>query len=301
MMNTMNVNGNRIAYEDLGSGPTIILVHCSSASHKQWASLIDTLQQGFRVLAPDLPGYGRSERWTRHRHYDALDDVAVITRLINMSDEPVHIIAHSYGAAMALEAARMNTGRIRSLVLIEPVSFHLLRYDERFVEWLQICSLTRKVMQATGDGHPEKAAKIFMSFWIGHIRWLFMPRKMKRYIVSTICKVSAECAAINNEHAGLSGYRKINAPTRLIVGSRTKRPARAVIEILGDLLTNAHILELAGAGHMSPITHRDQINAHAIAHIMSPYTNYEEAGSIAAPCTHHCRNDNHPVPVCQQR
>ena len=57
-MKQLGVNGIEIAYIDEGKGPAVVIAHCSSASHKEWLPLIDTLKSDWRVLAPDLIGYG---------------------------------------------------------------------------------------------------------------------------------------------------------------------------------------------------------------------------------------------------
>jgi pimeloyl-ACP methyl ester carboxylesterase len=80
-----------------------------------------------RVLAPDLIGYGQSGRWPEGRVYEADADIRVIMELAGRAGGPVHLVGHSYGAAMALEAARLlGSGRVRGMTLIEPVAFHLL-------------------------------------------------------------------------------------------------------------------------------------------------------------------------------
>ena len=62
-MKQLTVGGVEIAYLDEGKGPAVILGHCSSASHKEWLPLIETLKADWRVLAPDFIGYGQSDPW----------------------------------------------------------------------------------------------------------------------------------------------------------------------------------------------------------------------------------------------
>jgi pimeloyl-ACP methyl ester carboxylesterase len=51
----------------------------------------------------------------------------------------------------------------------------------------------------------------------------------------------------------------VATPTLLIAGGRTRRPTRAVVAILDEVLTSARLQVLPTAGHMSPFTHRDEI------------------------------------------
>ncbi|MEJ2055435.1 MAG: alpha/beta hydrolase, partial [Calditrichaceae bacterium] len=91
----------RVAYVDTGSGTPVMLLHCSSASHKEWNKLTEHLVKNYRVAAPDLIGYGESER-LNNMNFDPYADVNMIINLANILNEPFHMVGHSYGGAMAL-------------------------------------------------------------------------------------------------------------------------------------------------------------------------------------------------------
>ncbi len=112
-----------VQYRDVGQGPAVIVAHCSSASHKEWLPLIGRLSDGFRLLAPDLIGYGKSDEWPEGREFNPYIDVKLLVELARKISMPVHLVGHSYGGAMALEAAWRLSDRLRRLTLIEPVRF----------------------------------------------------------------------------------------------------------------------------------------------------------------------------------
>src|SRR5262249_21381273 len=128
-MKQLAVDGVEIAYLDEGKGPIVIAGHCSSASHKEWLPLIKELKSDWRVLAPDFIGYGQSQPWPATTPFSTEADVAVLLAVAKKARGPLHLLGHSYGAALALEAARTLGSRVKSLTLIEPVSFHLLRLE----------------------------------------------------------------------------------------------------------------------------------------------------------------------------
>src|SRR5437867_3258802 len=101
-LETLIVDGRLIAYQDVGSGPTIILAHCSGASHRVWAPLVDALSTRYRVLAPDLLGYGQSEPWPINARLHPWSDLSALVALAGRVDEPVHLVGHSYGGTVAL-------------------------------------------------------------------------------------------------------------------------------------------------------------------------------------------------------
>ncbi len=266
-MPVLTLNARNFYYRDEGSGPLVILGHCSNASGRQWHGLVDDLKDRYRVVVPDLSGYGRSDRWRADEPFHAEIDVNLLLALADLQGGPVHMAGHSYGAAMALEAARLLGSRVASLTLIEPPSFHLLRLAGSKREWTAIVSLTDRVFAAMQRGDRRKAASAYMSFWIGRWRWLFAPAKVKHAVLETMDKTAKEFEMIRATEMSLEDYRAVRAPVQLVYGSRTTAEAKAVTRILSEIIPNAVMHELRGAGHMSPFTHARVVNRLIAAHI----------------------------------
>lgn len=265
-MKQLKVGGLEIAYLDEGKGPCTLLSHCSSASHKEWLPLVEVLKDDWRVLAPDLIGYGRSDAWPVDKPFSTEADVKVLLAIAKKTRSPVHLVGHSYGAALTLEAARALTGRVKSLTLVEPVSFHLLRIEDR-PEWKDVEKLGLSVLNPVAKGDDRKAAAAFMSYWLGRLRWWLSPERFKNAIAATIQKVALEFSIAIDVQTTLDDYAEIEAPTLLIVGSKTPPPTRAVIDLLAGALPNATVKTLKGAGHMSPFTHPDALNRLILNHL----------------------------------
>ena len=240
------VDGVEIAYLDRGKGPAVIIAHCSSASHKEWLPLIETLEPDWRVLAPDFIGYGRSDAWPEGKVFTGKADLAV--------------------AAMALEAARELGPKVQSLTLIEPVSFNLLRVEGR-PEWTQIERLGVAVISAVSNGKDREAAAAFMRYWLGRLRWWLSPEKFKAAITATIHKVALEFMILIEADKKLSDYASVTVPTLLIAGGKTPAPTRAVVDMLGATLPNAEVTVIKGAGHMSPFTHPSEVSRMIAGHL----------------------------------
>lgn len=265
-MKQLTASGVEIAYLDEGKGPCVIVGHCSSASHKEWLPLIDSLKSEWRVLAPDFIGYGQSGPWPPDKPFRIDADVAVLTALARKAKGPLHFVGHSYGAALALEAARKLGARVKSLALVEPVAFHLLRQEGRR-EWAEVEQLGHAVLAPVAKGDDRAAAKAFMSYWLGGWRWWLSPERFKSAIAATIPKVALEFSIAVDAPASVEDYAEITAPTLLVAGSKTRAPARAVVDLLAAKLPNAETAILKGAGHMSPFTHPAELNRLILTHL----------------------------------
>ena len=265
-MQRLTVSGTEIAYLDEGTGPNVIIGHCSSASHKEWLPLIAELKPDWHVLAPDFIGYGQSQGWPAGKPFLIDADISVLTSLAKKVRGPLHLVGHSYGAALALEAARKLGARVKSLTLVEPVTFHLLKVERR-PEWREVEELGIEVLTAVGRGDDRAAAASFMSYWLGRWRWWLSPEKFKAAITATIHKVALEFTTAIEADEKLSAYAGVTAPTLLVAGSKTRAPARAVVDLLGATLPHAEVKIVKGAGHMSPFTHPAEINRLVRAHL----------------------------------
>lgn len=111
--------------EENGSfaGPTVLLLHGLGASAAFWRPVAHELaQHQVPTLTPDLLGFGASLRLGTHFHLD--DQAAAVTRLLDArAGTPVLLVAHSYGAAVAVVVASDRPDLVHSLVLIEPAAF----------------------------------------------------------------------------------------------------------------------------------------------------------------------------------
>jgi pimeloyl-ACP methyl ester carboxylesterase len=105
------------------------------------------------VLAPDFIGYGSSAPWPADEPFKADADLDVFIAVAKKSRGPLHLVGHSYGAALALEAARRLGNRVESLTLVEPVSFHHLR-QERRPEWGETEQLGKAAWLAATTAPP---------------------------------------------------------------------------------------------------------------------------------------------------
>jgi pimeloyl-ACP methyl ester carboxylesterase len=82
-------------------------------------------------------------------------------------------------------------------------------------------------------------------------------------------KIALDFHATLNEPTRLEGFRTMTVPTLLLQGTNSRWPTRRICDLLDRILSEARLETIGGAGHMAPVTHRDQVNAMVIAHLDS--------------------------------
>ena len=242
-------------YREAGAGEPIVLLHCSSGSSGAWPPVMNHLGQDYRVLVPDLLGYGRSAPWPRDAVLAPDGELGAVEALLDVAGRPAHLVGHSYGGTVALHAARRFPRQVASLTLIEPVAFQLLRRADEPDGWREIAALAERHVALVGEGRDAAAAEAFVTYWMGPKAWQQMPDAARDSAVRTAAKVAAEWRLMFAAEDDRDAIAEIGAPTLLICGGRTRTPARRVVEVLRRALPHALHHEIAGAGHMSPLTH----------------------------------------------
>jgi pimeloyl-ACP methyl ester carboxylesterase len=111
-----------VHYVDFGGnpdGPTFVLVHGLGGSHLNWDLLAPLLTPHGRVLALDLPGFGRSEPGSRRATVQA--NVAVLRRFLReVAAAPVVLVGNSMGGMISIFTAASAPRAVRGVVLIDP-------------------------------------------------------------------------------------------------------------------------------------------------------------------------------------
>ncbi len=116
------IQGHRINYREQGSGRAVLLVHGLAGASSFWRETIRVLSRDFRVIAPDLLGFGDSDK--PRMEYSLEGHVERIFLLADALEiREFDLIGHSMGGMIALMAALGSPERVRKMVLINaPVS-----------------------------------------------------------------------------------------------------------------------------------------------------------------------------------
>ena len=214
------------------------------------------------MASPDLPGYGQQQGLLPTAKSSLASDALVIERIVQQASAPVHLVAHSYGAAVATAFALNRPHAVGSLTLIEPALFHLLRNGsvKDMHNFTEISSVGNAVRIASQIGDMERGMSRFVDYWNGEGAWQTMKPTLKAALAAQTSQVARNFAAAFSETWTATICGRISCPTVLVSADQSRAPARRVTEILAEAIPQARHIKIADAGHMVPVTHPNTIN-----------------------------------------
>jgi pimeloyl-ACP methyl ester carboxylesterase len=220
---TTTVNGAKAHYLKAGSGPPVVLFHGGASDSRDWLETMEALAHSYTVLAPDMIGFGQSDR--SKPGYYLSDFTEFATGFIHeLGYDSQALVGHSLGGRVCLEIALLHPEKVRQLVLIDTVGFGRLArwgmYIGAFMYWLR--------------------------------RFLRMPQPYPRYL---------KHVHEDREWMCLDMLPQLKPPTLLIWNERdpyysVSQAARAV-----ELIPDAHLEIFPGYGHAPHMKSRERFNS----------------------------------------
>ena len=114
---TVTLHGHAFSYTDSGTGPALLFIHGLLGSQRQWAHLVDRLDEDHRLVVPDLFGHGMSAKpvgdYSLGAHAATLRDL-----LDRLGIEKVSLVGHSLGGGIAMVFSYLFPERVERLVLV---------------------------------------------------------------------------------------------------------------------------------------------------------------------------------------
>jgi len=230
-----------------GARETVLLVHGYGSSTASYAPVMDALAAHLRVIAVDLPGFGKSDRRDGDYTPDALADVLADV-LTKKGVARAHVVGHSWGSSVALAFARRHPDRLDRLVIISG--------------WVYDDQLLPIMRWARAPGLGEALYAGFYRNNIGERLYLNFvdPNLVTQKVVDEVEKqmsldgaVAAALAAARGMHRFAeteSEYRTIKNQTLLVWG-RDDRVARLAFgERLARELPHARLVVIPRCGHI---------------------------------------------------
>lgn len=123
---TLKVGDDSIFLRKAGEGPPVLLLHGGACDSADWVETMVPLSGSYTFYAPDLVGYGQSDR-NRDGYYlsDFTDSTKGLIEALGL-DSPLVIVGHSLGGRVALDIALNHPDKVRKLALIDTTGFSRL-------------------------------------------------------------------------------------------------------------------------------------------------------------------------------
>lgn len=233
-----NSDDARLRYREAGTGEAVVLLHGMGQSLDNWAAdgVGDSLARGYRVIALDQRGHGRSSMFTDPAQYGAAMADDVVRLLDHLHVRRAHLVGHSMGALVAANVAARYPERVASAALVAAP--------------LYADSAAAALANDPWIANLESGAG-----WVAFFRWLFpaMPAAAAEQVSA------AQLAAIPPARsiAILRGLAALTPPADRIAAARmpvliaagTGDPLLVNARALAARWPGARLLEVPGADH----------------------------------------------------
>jgi 3-oxoadipate enol-lactonase len=249
------VNGTELATVDRGHGPPLVFVHGFPLDHTMWSGQIRAFADRYRVIAPDLRGFGQSGVSKGTVAMEQLaDDLAALLGALAV-DEPVVLCGLSMGGYVAWQFWQKYRSRLRALILCdtraradtpEAAAVRHETADRVLAEGPE--SLAESMMpnlfaEATANTHPERIESV------------------RRVILNTdrngIAAAQRGMAARPDFTEALG---QIDCPTLVVVGLEDAITPVEEMRSIAQAIPQAQLAVIPEAAHMAPTENPDEVN-----------------------------------------
>ena len=272
-MATTTVNGVELYYEVRGTGDCLVLTHGSWTDATGWDQAVARLSDRYRVVVWDRRGHSRSE--TGRRPGSRVEDATDLAGLIEqVGTEPVHVAGNSYGASVTLTLVTLRPDLIASAAVHEPPLWGLLEGtgDPALVDELATTDAELAVVRdMISSGNHRGAAEHFIEHVaLGPGMWKQLPDAFCSVLEAnarTFLDELADETALSIDTAALAST---DVPLLLTHGTESPVLFPAVIAELAQLVPEARVEVIEGAGHIPHTTHTEDWIARLIAFHRQP-------------------------------
>lgn len=259
---TVTANGIRQYYIDAGQGPAVFLLHGFPFTNFTWRNQIPELSKNYRVIAPDLRGYGETDKpVTGYDKRNMARDLRELMRVLKI--DKIALVGHDRGARVATRFAKDHPDAIDRLVVVDNVPTRIVARDFNFSKmaktyWLFLFHLKLDLPEIFIAGREEQ--------WLRHLysEWCYNPQTISGDAFDTYVRAYRSPGAVRG---ALADYRasaddlaqdnddaevKIGCPTLSIWGAEFDGVGKSfdMPAIWSEMATNIQTFAVPESGHV---------------------------------------------------
>jgi pimeloyl-ACP methyl ester carboxylesterase len=240
-------DGTSIAFERRGHGPPLVMVHGTTLDHTRWGGVVGRLAERFTLLMVDRRGRGASGDGPVYCIEREFEDVVAV---LESTEVPAYVLAHSYGAICALEALR-QTGRIAKVVLYEPP----LPLPGRGQIFAADLGHRLEALLAAGDRDGVVATFMREVIRMSEHEIVSMRRTSSWAVrLSAAHTIPREVAVANTYRFRAESFAQVRVPALFIVGSLSPAYMHEATTMASAALAGSQVESLRGQGHAAIAT-----------------------------------------------
>ena len=259
-MPVRSVGSLKIDYTDDGHGQPVVAIHSSVSGNRQWRALTDSLKDRYRVVAVNLFGYGGTTPWPGPSPQSLYAQAQLIVAVCEELHGRIHLVGHSFGASVALKAAKLLEARVDKLILLEPNPFYLLKQNGRMRGFLESVELRDHVKCYGAVGDWPRVAARFADYWLGDGSWGAMPEKRRTAFIEALPPNVFEWDAVMHEETTIEEWSALTARTLVVSDPATRAPIREIVDLFTKRCSHWSFASVVDGGHMAPVTRPDLVN-----------------------------------------
>ena len=230
--------------------PTVVFLHGAGMDHTAWA-LHDRwfAHHGHNVLAPDLPGHGRSSGAPLPTIAEMADWTAALIEAAGLKDAA--LVGHSMGALVALETAARFPAKVRALGLCG-VAAEMPRHPEMLESAKANTLKVQELMTFWGMGNAlHKGGMVSPGLWL---------RRESLAVLSTNKPgvIHADLAACNAYKDAIARAAAVKCPTVLVLGDGDLMTPAAKARPLAAAIAGARTVVIPNSGHFMIVERPDE-------------------------------------------
>lgn len=249
-----NVRGVEIVYDDVGSGPSVVLLHGYPFNRSMWGEQVEELKQHHRVIVPDLRGHGESAvTAVPATMQNMAGDIASLLETLNITRAT--IAGLSMGGYVALAFYRLFPLRVRSLVLADT------RAQAETEEGKQ--NRVQQAEKASRDGMEGIADALLPKLLAPETvtRHPEIVKRLRKMMVETDPEGAAAALRGMAQRQDQSAFlSRIIAPALILVGKEDSITPVADAELMHREIGGSRLQVIEGAGHISNLEKPEEFN-----------------------------------------
>ena len=257
-----------VEYQESGHGQPVVFVPGSFSTGSSWRIITTPLSERYRTITTSLSGYGQTQERRRFGGNHIEDEMDVLEAVLKSADAPVHLVAHSFGALVALTLARRRAPELLSMTLLEPTAFNLLHLGGEFTLNQEVHAMTHRYM-TEWEGGNQQAVRHVIDFYGEAGTFDSYPPMVQEKLINQTPTNILDWRTAYADAITFKDFAAVKVPTLVVCGRSSHMAMQCCNQLLVDHLPQAHIMTLQGANHFMIGTHTSDLTDAIKQHICS--------------------------------